>query len=155
MLVLCGWMGRAAGQTQSSLLIEVDEPATLELDGEDLGPFEASKPRKVPVTLGDHVIFATSQNAGHLRLRAQIHVDSANQVSLRISFEDSMAHQEAEEKRVSEKKKSDAKQEKRHEEQVIRCDGKCYEKNQRCIGDPNTTMVECNERYESCKLECP
>lgn len=74
-----------------TLLIEVDAPARIEVDDQVIGVVGPEALKRVPVSLGQHVVRATSTDWEVVRARQEVDVPKAGQVVVRLELAPGLA----------------------------------------------------------------
>lgn len=70
----------------ATLLIEVDARARVQVDDTDVGIIEPDVLKRVPVTLGQHVVRATSVEFDSVRARAEVEAKTAAQLIVKLAL---------------------------------------------------------------------
>jgi hypothetical protein len=78
-------------QAGGTLLIAVDTPSKVTLDGEEVGEFAADAPKRIPVSLGEHLVQATSKEDSEAHVEWTGKVEKAEQVVVLLKLADKLA----------------------------------------------------------------
>lgn len=69
-----------------ALIIEVDSPAAVVVDDQAIGVVYPESLRRIPVSLGEHVVLATSTDSSTVRVRQLANVEQPGQVVVRLEL---------------------------------------------------------------------
>jgi hypothetical protein len=78
-------------QAGGTLLIAVDAPSKVTLDGEEVGDFAADAPKRIPVPLGEHLVQATSKEDPTAHVEWTGKVEKTEQVVVLLKLTDKLA----------------------------------------------------------------